>query len=120
MIKHRSLPMLGQLAHLQADVVDSTLDFRLPVFEGCGHMLQHVNLRVLRDLEVSELALPLVVRLGEARLPLVVSLGEVCLLLGLQIFEVLGEGVDDDFCLRVHGSLAALKSCEVVMARNQL
>lgn len=62
---HRTFPMLVQLPDIQPDVVDRGVDLGTPLLKGCGHTLDGGDARLLRDGEVAESALPLVVLLGD-------------------------------------------------------
>lgn len=106
---HRTFPMLVQLPDIQPDVVDRGVDLGTPLLKGCGHTLDGGDARLLRDGEVAESALPLVVLLGDTRLDP-----------RFEIVETLGQLVEDKLGVGIHGSLAALESCEVVVGRTML
>jgi hypothetical protein len=74
-----TLPIFGKLAHLQTNIIQSSFESWPPILKGSRRTLQSFNTSILRHDQISELALPLVVRLVEADLPLIFCLSEALL-----------------------------------------
>ena len=89
--------MLVQLPDLQADVVDCGVDARSPILQGRGYTLHGGNARLLSDGQIADSALPLVILLRDADLQP-----------RFKVVEALGQLIEDEFGVGIHGSLVAL------------
>jgi len=96
--------VLGQFAHLQADVIHRTFDLGEARIERRRHLLDRLDALVMRDFHAVDARLPLGVDLVEAFAPALVLLG-----------EALRRLVEDQFGVRIHGTKAVLKPGEVVV-----
>lgn len=91
--------------------------------EGGCRALERGNLRILGDLEIGVLALELVILLGESHLPTGIMLVEAGLQFQFELLESLGElgnFLQNELGVVVHGSKAVLKSREVVEGRSRI
>jgi len=106
MIQKGPLPVLGELADLQMDVVDGALDVGVPLVDGADGTLEGSDTRIMRDLQIGEAALSFVIILAESLLPAL-----------LKTLIQLGQLIEDEFGVWVHGVMPALESSEVVVRR---
>jgi len=109
MVEGGAFAVLVEFLHLQAQIVDGSLDLGPPLLERIRGKLDPRDAQILNRIDFQELALPLVVVLGEALLPA-----------RILILKVLGHGVEHEFEVGIHGFEAALETSEMIVGRERI